>query len=152
MASLSENRRARFDYIILKNFVAGLELKGIEVKSVRAGRANIAGAQVIFRGGELWLVGADISPYQPKNTSPNYDSHRNRRLLLNHREINYLAGKLQEKTLNLIPLKLFLKNNFIKVELGMARRKKKTDKREIIKREIARREMRSVFEQRKKHN
>ncbi|MCL5733180.1 MAG: SsrA-binding protein SmpB [Patescibacteria group bacterium] len=142
MASLSENRKARFDYAVSENLTAGLELKGFEVKSAKNGRANLAGAQAIYRGGEFWLVGVDIPPYQPKNIPADYDSRRSRRLLLTHQEINYLAGRLKEKGSTLIPLRLFLKNNFVKVELGLAHRKKKTDKREIIKKEIARREMR----------
>jgi SsrA-binding protein len=142
MASLSENRRARFDYTVLENFTAGLELKGFEAKSAKNGRANLAGAQAICRGREFWLVGADIPPYQANNYPKDYDSRRSRRLLLSRQEINYLAGRLREKGLSMIPLKLFLKNNFVKVELGLARRTKKSDKREIIKKEIARREMR----------
>ncbi len=142
MANLSENRKARFDYAVLENFTAGLELKGFEVKSAKSGRANLAGAQAIYRGGEFWLVGMDIPPYQANNTPKDYDSRRSRRLLLNRQEINYLAGRLREKGSSLIPLKLFSKNNSVKVELGLARRAKKSDKREIIKKEIARREMR----------
>ena len=144
MANLSENRKARFDYVVLENFTAGLELKGFEVKSAKSGHANLAGAQAIFRGGEFWLVGVDIPPYQAKNTPKDYDGARSRRLLLNREEINYLSGKLREKGLSLIPLKLFLKNNLIKVELALVRHKNKTDKRELIKKEIARREMKNI--------
>ncbi len=144
MASLSENRKARFDYAVLENFTAGLELKGFEAKSAKSGRANLAGAQAVYRGGEFWLIGMDIPPYQANNSPEDYDSRRSRRLLMNREEINYLAGRLREKGLMMIPLKLFSKNNFVKVELGLARHTKKSDKRETIKKEIARREMRSA--------
>src|SRR5437870_5078093 len=95
---LAENRRARFDYEILETLEAGLELSGGEIKSIRAGKANLAGSYVIIRGGEAWLINAQIPPYQPKNTLPDYDPGHTRRLLLKKTEIAHLLGRTSEAT------------------------------------------------------
>ena len=145
MSELAVNRRATFDYEIFEKFEAGIELKGFEVKSVAAGRANLAGAHAIIRNGEAWLVNLDIPPYQPNNTPSGYDPERTRRLLLNRSEISALIGKTKEKGLTLVPLKMYHKNGKIKVEIGLGRNRKKADKRDIIrKREVAR-EIREGF-------
>ena len=143
MAPLAENRRARFDYEILETFEAGLSLQGQEVKSIRNGRLNLAGSFAIIRGGEAWLVNAQIPPYQPKNAPADYDPARTRRLLLKRQEIAALTGRLHEKGLVLVPLEAFSKKNLLKLTLGLARSKKTRDKREAIrardiKRNIAR--------------
>ena len=97
MSSLVENRKARFDYNILEIYEAGIELKGYEVKAVKSGKMNIAGTFAVLRGGELWLLGAEIAPYQAGNVPLDYDSKRSRRLLLRREEIIELAGKMKER-------------------------------------------------------
>ena len=131
--SLAENRKAKFDYEILKTFSAGLELLGAEVKSIRAGKISLAGAFVAVRGGEAFLVGADIPPYQPKNTAPEYDATRARKLLLSEDEIEELASAEHTKGLTIVPLSVYNKGRFLKLDLAIARGKKKFDKRESIK-------------------
>ncbi len=142
MSSIAENRRAHFDYEIKETHEAGIELRGYEVKSAKAGHFQIAGARVLIRGGEAWLVNSHIPPYQPKNTPEGYEEDRARRLLLTKDEIKSFSGKLQEKAQFLIPLRAYLKSGFIKVELGLGRTKKKSDKREVLKKRAHEREMR----------
>ena len=139
---LSENRRARFDYDIIDTYEAGIELKGFEVKSVTNGRGNLTGAYAIVRGGEVWLLNMEIPPYQPANMPSDYDSTRTRRLLLKKEEIKVLTGKIKERGLTLIPLKLYSKNRRIKIALGLGKAKKKYDKREAIKKRETEREIR----------
>jgi len=141
---LAENRRARFDYEILETLEAGIELKGHEVKSVKSGRLGIAGSYAVIRGGEAWLLNSQIPPYQPKNTPPDYDPTRTRRLLLRSDEIKRLVGVLKEKSVTLVPLNAHLKRGIVKIELGIGRSKKKSDKREVLKKRAAEREMRRV--------
>lgn len=130
---LAENRRAKFDYEILDTLVAGAELLGFEVKSAKAGRMSLVGSYAIIRGGEAWLVNAQIPPYQQNNTPPDYEPTRPRRLLLRREEISELAGKTKDKGIVLVPLSAFLHKNFIKIKLGICRSKKKHDKREALK-------------------
>ena len=144
MADIAENRKARFDYEIVGSYEAGIELKGYEVKSARSGKFQIAGARTIIRGGEAWLVNSHIPPYQPKNTPAGYEEDRSRRLLLTKDEIKELTGALQEKGRMLVPLRAYLKNGFIKIELGLGRPRKKSDKREVIKKRSHQREMRGA--------
>ena len=141
MPSLAVNRKATFDYEILDTYQAGIELLGFEVKSAKAGRGNLAGAFVTIRDGEAFLLNATIPPYQVKNTPPGYDPVRSRRLLLHKREINELVGTSSAKGLTLVPLKLYTQGPRIKLEFGLARRKKKYDKREVIKRRDIEREI-----------
>lgn len=133
MSTLSENKKAYHDYEILKKFEAGISLNGQEVKSIRLGRANIKGAYITFSGGEAFLTGATIPPYQPKNAPQNYNDKRERKLLLKKKELKYLIGKEKEKGLTFIPLKIYTKGRIIKLELAIARGKKKKDIREAIK-------------------
>jgi SsrA-binding protein len=141
MKTIAENRRARFDYEISDTLEAGMELKGLEVKSAKAGRFNIAGSRVVIRQGEAWLLNSQIPPYQPNNTPADYDPGRTRRLLLRKEEIAGLIGKLKSKSVFLIPLRAYIKNNLIKIELGLGKSRKKSDKREILKKRTAEREM-----------
>lgn len=138
--TLVENRQARFNYEILEKIEAGISLLGTEVKSIREGKANIKEAYADIRGGEIWLTGAHISPYSHGNIS-NHDPVRERRLLLNSREIHRLQGKVMEKGLTLVPLRLYLKGRLIKLELGLGRGKKLVDKREDIKKRDQEREI-----------
>ena len=132
MGAISENRKAYFDYQILEKFEAGIELKGFEVKAIKTGRVNLGGSYAVVKDNEIWLLNADIPPYQPKNTPKDYDSKRSRRLLLTRKEINYLIGKIQQK-LTLLPLRVYTKGPLIKIELGLGKGKKKYEKREAIK-------------------
>lgn len=141
MAEFARNKRAYFDYEILEKFEAGVELLGSEVKSVKGGRINLAGAYAIIRGNQVQLVGADIPPYQPNNTPSDYDSQRTRKLLLTAEEIKTLTGKTKESHLTILPLRAYTKGRLIKIELGLGRHKKKYDKRESIKKREAEREI-----------
>lgn len=139
MKVLSENKKAYFKYLILKKFEAGISLIGQEVKSIKTGRINLAGSYVVLRNGEVYLVGASVPPYQPKNAPADYNPERSRKLLLKKIEIKHLIGKVKEKGLTLVPLRVYTKKGKIKLEFGVARGKKKADKRELIKkREIER--------------
>lgn len=133
MKILSDNKKARFDYEILEKFEAGIKLLGLEVKSAKAGRVSMKNSFAKFYNNELYLLGVDIAPWQEKNTPDDYESTRSRKLLLTKKEIKYLYGKEKENKLSIIPLKFLLKNNLVKVEIGLARGKKKYDKRESIK-------------------
>jgi len=133
MQILSENKKAYYDYEILEKFEAGLVLQGQEVKSIKGGHISLAGAYVIFKQGEPYLIGAKIPAYQPKNTPADYNPERLRKLLLNKKEINLLVGKSNEKGFSMIPLKVYIKDGRIKLEFGLAKGKKKYDKKEKIK-------------------
>lgn len=142
MEALSENRRAGFDYEILQTYEAGLELLGSEVKSVATGKANLAGTYTIIRGEEVFVVGMDIPPYQPKNIQENYDPQRVRKLLLNRKEIDELAGRIKQERLTIVGLKLYKKGPRIKLLLGLGKSRQKADKREHLKQKEAKREIR----------
>ena len=154
MPELARNKRATFDYDILEKFEAGIELLGFEVKAVRAGRLNLGGSYVIIRGEpssakamagkEAYLINADLPPYQPMNTPTDYDSKRTRRLLLRKDEIKKLMGRSKESNLTIVPLSVYTKGTLIKLSIGLARPKKKADKREAIKKREADREIRRV--------
>jgi SsrA-binding protein len=131
--ALIENHRARFDYIILDEMEAGLELHGFEVKSLRAKRGSLKGARVIARGGEAYLVGASIPPWQVANAPKSYDPERPRRLLLSHKEIAHIASAEGEKGLTIVPISVYSKGHRLKLSIAIARGKKKQDKRQTIR-------------------
>jgi SsrA-binding protein len=133
MATFANNSKARFDYEILETFSAGLELFGAEVKSVRAGKMSLVGAYVGVRGNEAFLIGSDIPAYQPKNAPDSYDSTRPRRLLLSKSEVEELGKAEGTKGLTIVPISVYNKGRFIKLDLGIGRGKKKFDKRASIK-------------------
>lgn len=133
MDALLENRKARFNYEILETYEAGIELLGYEVKALKNGRGDITAGHIIMRGEEAWLVNIVIPPYQPGNTPTDYKPDRARRLLLQHDEIKNLTGKCHKTGLTLVPLKVYTKGRLIKILVGLARGKKKTDKRTAIK-------------------
>lgn len=141
MTALADNAKARFNFEILKKFSAGLELEGHEVKSVRAGKMSLAGSYVIIRGREAFLTGADVAPYQPKNTPGDYDSRRPRKLLLSKAELEELEKAEGTKGLTIVPLSVYNKGRFLKLYLAIARGKKKFDKRESIKKRDTEREI-----------
>jgi len=138
--TLAKNKKAYYNYEILEKFEAGISLIGQEVKSLKTRGVNLAGNYVILKNSEVFWVGANIHPYQPKNAPPDYNPERWRKLLLKKSEIKYLIGKSKQKGLTLIPLKLYTtRSGKIKLEFALARGKKKFDKREQIKkREIER--------------
>lgn len=138
---VSDNRKARFLYEILETYEAGIELVGTEVKSIRAGRVNLADGYAFIKDGEAWLTNVHISPYQASSQYFNHDPRRSRKLLLHRQQINQLIGKIEQKGLTLVPLKMYLKGSWVKVSLGLGRGKKLHDKRETVKRRQDEREM-----------
>jgi SsrA-binding protein len=148
MDFFAENKRAKFDYQILHAYEAGIELKGFEVKAVKSGHINLAGSFVVPKGEELFLLNADIPPYQPMNTPEGYDSKRSRRLLLNHKEIGELLNKVSGEKLTIIPLKVYNKHGLLKVEIALAKPKKAYDKREAIKKRETDREIERTLKSR----
>lgn len=146
--ALIENRRAYFDHEILEKFDAGLELKGFEAKALKNGRGSLAGSRAIVRGNEIYVVGMDIPAYHPANTPEDYDSQRTRRLLLKKKEIAHLYGKIQQKSLTLIPLSVYSKNGFLKLSFGLAKGLKKYDKRERTKEREAKRNIERKMKER----
>ncbi|OHA80754.1 MAG: SsrA-binding protein [Candidatus Yonathbacteria bacterium RIFCSPHIGHO2_01_FULL_51_10] len=138
--ALVENRKARFHFDLLENFEAGLELLGFEVKALRKGQGSLDGAHVIVRGGEAYLVGMHIPPFQEANTPKDYDTRRTRRLLLSKKEIIALGDAEGTKGLTVVPLSVYNKNSKLKLSVAIARGKTHGDKRESIKRREADRE------------
>lgn len=148
MAEYTTNPKAGFDYEILETLEAGLVLFGHEVKSIKTGKASIKGSYVKILDGEPFLIGAVVAPYQPANTPADYDPQRSRKLLLSKKQISTLAGTTQTHGLTLIPLKLYDQKGKIKLLVGIARGKKKYDKRETIKlKDIQRAKERGTFEE-----
>jgi SsrA-binding protein len=137
---VATNRRARHEYEILETFEAGLVLRGTEVKSLRTGQVNFKDSYATVRGGEAWLLGCHISPYS-HGTDANHDPERDRKLLLHGREIRRLVGKIAEKGLTVVPLKMYFKAGRAKLEIGLARGKKLHDKRATLRERQNLREM-----------
>lgn len=131
--NLVEHKRARFDFEILETLEAGIVLAGHEVKSIRAHHGKLEGAHVIVRGGEAFLVGASIPPFQAKNTPKGYEPEQVRKLLLSDEQIKELSNKSDARGLTIVPLSMYNKGRLIKLSIGVARGKKKADKREKIK-------------------
>ena len=137
--TVTTNRRALHDYFVLESIEAGIVLKGTEVKSLRAGSANLQDAWASIKNGELWLYGMHISPFEKGNIN-NHDPKRDRKLLLHKQQILRLFGRTAEKGLTVVPLRIYFKKNIVKIELAIVRGKKTYDKREAIaKREVERR-------------
>lgn len=141
MKNIAENRRAGFDYEITEKYESGIELTGQEVKSAKNGGLNLSSSYAVPKDGQLLLVNSSIPPYQPKNAPADYQPGRSRRLLLHKGEIKSLYGKLRQKSFSLVPLRAYVKNGFIKLELGLGKSRKKADKREAIKKRETKREM-----------
>lgn len=142
-----DNRQARYLYEILETYEAGIELTGTEIKSIRAGRVNLQDGYGLIRNGEAWLLNAHISPYQSSGHYFNHEPRRTRKLLLHRKEITKLIGKVEQKGLTLVPLKMYLKGSWAKVTLGLGRGKKLYDKRESIKERDDKREMARMMKQ-----
>ena len=137
---LASNRKAFHDYTIEETYEAGIALTGTEIKSVRAGSVNLRDSYAQVRNGELWLMNVHVAPYEPASRQ-NVDPYRDRKLLMHRKEILRLASRAQEKGLTLIPLKMYLKKNRAKMEIGLARGKKLYDKRDAIAKRESEREM-----------
>jgi SsrA-binding protein len=140
MKIISQNRKAYHDYHIEDTLEAGIALLGTEVKSLREGRANLKDSYVLVKGGEAYLLNCHISPYSHGNIM-NHEPLRTRKLLMHRKEIDRLRGKVESKGYTLIPLKLYFKNSYAKVEIGLARGKKLFEKRDTIKEREAKREI-----------
>jgi len=139
-STVALNRRARHEFTIDETFEAGLVLTGTEIKSVRAGKANISNAYARIEKGEAWLIGADIAPFEQGNRY-NHEPKRNRKLLLHRRQIDELLGRAQQKGQTIVPLRLYLNRGKAKIELGLARGKQQHDRRRDIAERDARRDV-----------
>jgi SsrA-binding protein len=137
---IASNRKAHHNFEILDKYEAGLVLRGTEVKALRDGRADLKESYARIEREEAWLIGCHISPYAQGNRA-NHDPLRPRKLLLHKSEISRLLGKIMEKGLTLVPLRLYFKEGRVKVELGLARGRKTLDKRQVIREREERREM-----------
>lgn len=137
---LAQNRKASHDYFIEETYEAGLVLKGTEIKSIRAGRVNITDAHVRIMNGEAFVINMHVAPYEKGNRF-NHDPTRSRKLLLRRSEIDKLFGLVQQKGYTIVPLRLYIKNGFAKLLIGLGRGKKQYDKREDLKRKQMKRDI-----------
>ena len=145
MRALIENKKARMELEILETYEAGMSLFGFEVKTLRAGQGSLAGARVLVRGGEAFLVGATVPAYQQKNAPERYDPERTRRLLLSKKEIAEIAASEGQKRLTIVPIMVYNKARRLKLRVAIARHKNKRDKREDLKGRDAAREIRRTL-------
>lgn len=141
---IATNRKARHDYAIIEAYETGIELKGSEVKSLRDAKAQLQDAYATVEGGQLYLRGAHINPYDPA-AAQNHEPTRARRLLMHRSEIRRIAGRLEESGLTLVPLSLYFKNGKVKVELALVRGRREYDKRAKLDERRSRRELRGVM-------
>ena len=139
------NKKASFNYEITERFTAGIELFGFEVKALRAKHGSLEGAYITIRGGEAFLNGADFPAFQPANAPDDFDSKRNRKLLLTKKEIKYLASIESKKGLTIVAIAVYNNKHKLKLELGIGRGKKSFDKRETIKKRETDREIRRTL-------
>ncbi|MBM7713911.1 SsrA-binding protein SmpB [Siminovitchia sp. FSL H7-0308] len=146
---VAQNRKANHDYFIEDTYEAGIVLKGTEIKSIRAGRVNLKDAYARIQNGEVFLHNMHISPYEQGNRY-NHDPLRTRKLLLHRKQINKLIGETKEQGYTLVPLKLYLKNGFAKILIGLGKGKKQYDKREDLRRKEAKRDIERAFRERQK--
>lgn len=131
--SIALNKKATHDYFIEERFEAGIVLEGWEVKSIRAGRAQLKESYILIKNNAAWLIGAHLTPLSSASTHVNADPTRTRKLLLNQSELNKLIGKIEQKGYTAVPLKLYWKKHLVKCQLGLAKGKKEHDKRETSK-------------------
>ncbi|MDM5339927.1 SsrA-binding protein SmpB [Fictibacillus enclensis] len=146
---VAQNKKARHDYHIEETFEAGIVLQGTEIKAIRAGRINLKDSFARVQNGELFLHNMHVSPYEQGNRY-NHDPLRTRKLLLHKKEITKLLGQTKEQGYSIVPLKLYLKNGFAKVLIGLAKGKKNYDKRQDLKKKDAKREIERAFRDRQK--
>lgn len=140
MTSLIENKKARLRFEVLETYTAGLELFGYEVKAIRGHQGSLEGSRVLVRGGEAFLIGMTVPPYQQANTPKSYDPERPRKLLLSRKEIGELLDAESTKGLTAVPLEVYNNGRYIKVRVAIVRGKNKADKREDLKRREAKKE------------
>lgn len=143
---IATNKKAYHDYFVEDTYEAGIALAGTEVKSVRLGAVNLRDSYAVIKNGEVFMLGAHISPYE-KGSYYNKDPRRTRKLLLNRSEINKLRGKVELKGYTLVPLKLYFKDALVKVEIGVCRGKELHDKRAAIKEKEQNRNLRRVMKE-----
>ncbi len=148
--TIAVNRQARHEYDILETYEAGLVLTGSEIKSIRAGRANLRGGYARIRDGEAWLLDVHIAPYAEAGRRFGHDPLRPRKLLLTRREIDRLRGRLETSGLTLIPLRLYIKGRWAKVELGLCRGRKMVDRRRAIAERDIHREIEREWKERER--
>ncbi|MEQ2528852.1 SsrA-binding protein SmpB [Robertmurraya yapensis] len=146
---IAQNKKAFHDFFIEETFEAGIVLQGTEIKAIRAGRVNLKDSYAQIKNGEMFLLGMHVSPYEQGNRY-NHDPLRTRKLLLHKKEINKLIGETKEAGYSIVPVKLYLKNGFAKVQIGLAKGKKKFDKREDLKKKEAKRDIERAFRERQK--
>ncbi|WP_026582023.1 SsrA-binding protein SmpB [Bacillus sp. J33] len=146
---VAQNKKAYHDYAIEETYEAGIVLQGTEIKSIRAGKVNLKDSYARIQNNEIYLFGMHVSPYEQGNRY-NHDPLRTRKLLLHRKEINKLIGDSKEVGYSIVPLKMYLKNGYAKVLIGLARGKKKYDKREDLKKKEAKREVERAFRERQK--
>jgi SsrA-binding protein len=152
--TLAYNKRAKFDYDIVKTYEAGLVLAGHEVKSIKTGHVSLKGAFVTAKTSglklpELYLINAHIPAYKHASKLEGYEPYRSRKLLLKKKEINYLIGKKQEQGLTLVPIKIYTKRSLLKLEFGIGKGRKKFDKREVIKKRETDRKINTLLKAKK---
>ena len=138
---LIKNKKFHLSFEPIETFEVGIELHGFEVKSLRAAQGSLDGAYVVIRGGEAYVVSMYIPPYQPANAPDEYDPYRARKLLLHKKELGELAGFEQQKRLTIVPKAVYNANRHIKLEIAVAKGKKKADKREDIKKKDVQRDI-----------
>ena len=148
MPTLVDYKKAHFNYEILEKIEAGIELFGLEVKSIKKGQGSLDGSYVIIRGGEAYMVNTFVPPYQENNTPKEYEPRRNRRLILGKKEIARLADIEGGKGLTIVPISIYNKGNLLKVSVAVVRGKKQHDKRESIKKRETDRAVRREFSDR----
>jgi len=146
---VSINKKARFEYEVIEQIESGLVLQGTEVKSLRLGKVNFKDSYATVKKGEVWLYNMHISPYEQGNIY-NHEPLRVRKLLLHKQEIKRLTGKVEEKGMTLVPLKIYFKNGKAKIELGLGKGKKTVDRRRDIARRDQERELQREFKEKKK--
>lgn len=147
--SLIEYKKGKFNYELMEKFEAGLELLGTEVKALKGGRGDLTGSYVAIRGGEAYLIGAEVPPFQLANAPDDYDPRRARRLLLSKKEIRQLGDFEAQRGLALIPISVYNKGRNIKLSFAVARGKKGRDKRQTIKQREAEREIHRSLKKRR---
>lgn len=148
MTVLVDHKKARFNYEILEKFEAGIELLGLEVKSLKKGQGSLDGSHVVVRGGEAYIVNMMIPPFQEKNTPGDYEPRRNRKLLLTKKEIQELGSQEDSRGLTIVPISIYNKSNLIKVSVAVVRGKKQFDKRNTITKRETDREARRAMKDR----
>ncbi len=144
MTLIVKNKKALFDYDVLEKFEAGIVLTGPEVKSAKRGQVNLTGSYVVQKGGELWLLNGHVAPYRMALQSF-YDPTRDRKLLLKKHQVATLIGKIHAKGLTVLPLSVYTKGGFVKIEVGVCRGRRQFDKRQILKKRETDRAIRRIM-------